>query len=936
MMKNSKFVSLSKLASKATGGAYGSSGASLPPSHTSGLSTPTNTNGSIHHAPGPHTPGRERDLATMERKRITWADRVREKLPPLDPNEYEVLWERGVLGVIFLESEKDGIPYVSKATESCISPMVAPGDILKFVNDVRSEKHTFSEFFKILATMKKPVLLRFERPSNPRIDGGGAEIAASANDVSSSRAAAMKDAAKAFAAKVQRSNSVPPPQFDKQQSSPSSKPAASSRGAFWRSSTAKELAPAPTPTKTQAKSTPATPKTPRRRDMQSPVAKHKYDGDTDTSDSPTEPWEDDERIRNGEVQLIEVYWETGSLGLFFGEEKGTGYPVVTRSTPGVNPTVHRTVQTNDVLLAANGVRSADFKFEAFFARLQQMSKPVKLVFRRKVEAPGTPPPLTRKTSLPKEMPASVASLQPKLATIESMPPSPLTTRPTRLPPPKQSSENAAVVDIRHTVTNASPAEQSNGYDRQEPASASKPRSTSVETRTLLADEHQSPIKSAVGNIRIKSPSTRPDIVSLGSPPRKASPRVPPPSQVAPKVVAESSPRGKGDKAPRSPTNSQVTSAQPSSPSAKRSPQQNRPDKSKQDATVLSGDAGVSSRETSQATEALKAAEIKQDVIEVETAVVATAVVQVVEDSVAVGVPLEAPPVAKDTSRAESVAVVDDTVAAVVVEEPVSLSPKKEVDVPAPVAPSDEDVGVEVGLPVPDLTSEAPSVDEMEKEDLDDTNSQTSTESDSDEGEALDAMVVQDDPDITGDLASNDMITSNPKGRGSSASPVKPNKAALNASLAKYRKKSKNSRPLVKLPAISEDNSQTVPLTAPNAVNTSVQVRGRSKPKPSLLETPDSQTYLVKWKEGRSVGLQLREVRLAKGTFPLVVDVCKEPCCDVLKHVSIGDVIVEINGRNCSTMGVKKTVTFLKTSSKTMLLKLRRGPGFLNDRVSAYA
>ncbi|KAG6609192.1 isoform h [Phytophthora cinnamomi] len=55
-------------------------------------------------------------------RRATWADKIRDKLPPLDENEYEVLWERGVLGVIFLESEKDGIPYVSKATESCISP----------------------------------------------------------------------------------------------------------------------------------------------------------------------------------------------------------------------------------------------------------------------------------------------------------------------------------------------------------------------------------------------------------------------------------------------------------------------------------------------------------------------------------------------------------------------------------------------------------------------------------------------------------------------------------------------------------------------------------------------------------------------------------------------------------------------------------------------
>ncbi|GAB9472729.1 hypothetical protein Gpo141_00009901 [Globisporangium polare] len=208
-------------------------------------------------------------------------------------------------------------------------------------------------------------------------------------------------------------------------------------------------------------------------------------------------------------------------------------------------------------------------------------------------------------------------------------------------------------------------------------------------------------------------------------------------------------------------------------------------------------------------------------------------------------------------------------------------------------------------------------------------------------EDADVMLDAIDQDITADIDGNDMMPQVPKIRSSSssssssASPFKANKATVHANLAKYKRKAKNSRPVVKLPALTEEVALTVPLVAPNAVNTTVQVRGRSKPKPSMLETPDSKTYLVKWKETRSIGLQLKEVRLAKGVFPLVTDVCQEPCCELLKHVCVGDVIVEINGRNTSLMGVKKTVNFLKTCSKTTLLKLRHGPAYVPQRVSAY-
>lgn len=166
-------------------------------------------------------------------RRTTWADKIRDKLPPLEENEYEVLWERGVLGVIFLESERDGIPYVSKATETCISPEVQPGDTLKFVNIVRSKDHSFSDFFKILATMKKPVLLRFERANagTPTSDDDVAHGTFGERSNSSSSLGSTSSADSPRNSKYQRANSVPPNE---------QKPPKSGRSPFWRASSGRD------------------------------------------------------------------------------------------------------------------------------------------------------------------------------------------------------------------------------------------------------------------------------------------------------------------------------------------------------------------------------------------------------------------------------------------------------------------------------------------------------------------------------------------------------------------------------------------------------------------------------------------------------------------------------------------------------------------------
>lgn len=207
----------------------------------------------------------------------------------------------------------------------------------------------------------------------------------------------------------------------------------------------------------------------------------------------------------------------------------------------------------------------------------------------------------------------------------------------------------------------------------------------------------------------------------------------------------------------------------------------------------------------------------------------------------------------------------------------------------------------------------------------------------DDAEVMAPIVA--DPDISSEIdvvvSASDVMHEASKIKDGVLNAPKSNKPSLNANLAKYKKKGKSARGITKLPALAESEALTVPLVAPNAVNTTVQVRGRPKPKLTMMDTPDGATYLVKWKENRSIGLQLKEVRFAKGTFPLVTDVCQEPCCESLKHICVGDVIVEINGKNTSSMGVKKTVNFLRSCSKTTLMKLRHGPAFASQRVSAY-
>ncbi|KAF1318680.1 hypothetical protein FI667_g13708, partial [Globisporangium splendens] len=1068
-MSRKNFSSLSHFASKAGIGSGSSSSASSSAPTSAATAAPMG-NGGVSSAPGKNGysgGGYSSASAVSVAKRPTWADKIREKLPELGENEYEVLWERGVLGVIFLESEKDGIPYVSKATESCISPAVSAGDVLKYVNIVRSSDHSFSDFFKILATMKKPVLLRFERPSQALSTTSSDED--SPLDQRSSSAIGMgsdRSLQDDLTPKVLRSNSVP--------QSEKPKP---SRSAFWRTVSSKEYAqdPVPAPVPAPAQSPPtqqvvtlAPPKTksdtvsPHTRppaDHYSPVVNKQYEV------SPRDNDYGANAPHSGvEYYEYEVYWETGSLGLFFGEDRLTSLPVVTRSTPGANPVVQQMVAVNDTLVSANGVQSRDYSFEAFFGRLQQMKKPVRLVFKRKVDpSPAQIPARGRKPSVTVDeltSPIEDGSQARRVST----------------PPPIIAEEEVAdrINEARTPPDSPTHARESRRLQKSEVDAAlrgAKPASPytsdAAPGSSTHSELHQN--RTAVSSPTLNLARDTAAIMSSVSEPQRSRGSAPSPHSASRKSVeitspvADSQPKRNSAASPLNPTQdsaaiignqqAQQSPGHPSLPVVQQAPassvlpEQSLARSSSQNAMEdfdlfpsavpdLQEAQNVSPSNKSTQRDSGPAAAVVQDVPAKRSSVSssspgsessALADASIPELDGPVYVLGRSPPsspgranrrnseeevkpelsLAKAPSRRshgevaavgynahsrksaseESQSVweiaaqeepMDDTqphdesrktsesadtgvateemdypqepaaelVVAEAAEEPVvgvALGIVAEVEMGIVVEVSEPECNPiasgEPGATVPSedamaaLDDHSPQLgDLMSNQGAANGKTELETDDGLDKSELADmdpdAMdAIDQAPDITADIDGNDMMPQVSKIKGGTLSPFKNQRATVNANLAKYKRKAKNSRAVVKLPALTEEDALTVPLVAPLAVNTTVQVRGRSKPKPSMLETPDSTTYLVKWKESRSIGLQLKEVRFAKGVYPLVTDVCQEPCCEMLKHVCVGDIIVEINGRNTSLMGVKKTVNFLKTCTKTTLLKLRHGPAF---------
>ena len=139
------------------------------------------------------------------------------------------------------------------------------------------------------------------------------------------------------------------------------------------------------------------------------------------------------------------------------------------------------------------------------------------------------------------------------------------------------------------------------------------------------------------------------------------------------------------------------------------------------------------------------------------------------------------------------------------------------------------------------------------------------------------------------------------------------------------------RPVMALPSIPETSSTIVPI--PKNKSQPV-VKNRGKIKLNKGRTPDSTTYVIKWRESHGMGISLREMRLSRGVFPLVQSVCRDKCCASLGHILVGDVVLELNGKSVQNLGVKRTQEFLESKGKNIQIRLKHGPLYSSQRISA--
>ncbi|KAI9922806.1 hypothetical protein PsorP6_002540 [Peronosclerospora sorghi] len=1000
--------------------------------------------------------------------------------------------------------------------------------------------------------MKKPVLLRFERlsactPSSDDDDGSqfNGQQSSSTNAASDASHNPSPKAPQGDetdpTSKVQRANSVP----QKDQKLPKA-----TRGAFWRATGAKDSVPTQMagPNGVNGGSERMAVSHGQRRvlgnkdDQVSPRDATPANGSKDRFASPLGTHE------------YQVYWETGSLGLFFGENRATNLPVVTRSTPSANPVVRRAVAVNDTLVSANGIKSVDYTFEAFFGRLQQMSKPVRLVFRRRqptdpavvikqgdqqqrqqqeqmlpnVQQRQQTRELEQKRELQKirdkqereqeqhlteqkqqreqqireqkqreqhireqkqreqlreqqreqqreqreqlqleeqqreqqqreklqreqqqreklqrdqqqqreqqqrmqqqrelqhreqqqrkqhdELSREETDHRSRIPSVKSD--KSLTS--SILPKDNWTPDTSSIVKDATAPLSCPPiadvrSDDNGNYQEcsqsdSSHANSSTPNSPVASKNCATPQQHFTNDTSST-NLKMSpksgvSPTARsfgkfgnsPKVSSkIGSSPKVlSSPLI---SPIAPSVSTENADAASdtantsalmvSDEASPTEAEKDVVYSLKENPFEKEHGRRSRNSSEEQrhiqesatsfregffspsSSTELSPREPLDSLEHLPSPEILKVESVKVDVDAVAFSSTAGSDLQNRE----LAEKAQALDEIKNVEQAELVAasLIDDvmTAGAVVADQPdldeeVELAQDAEMNMPSIPLNLAEDsakivanegivADVEVSIAVEETDLEVAEGSASDPWDLepefegqktqDQSRNATSShdELSCSKGNFVDSSdpteEFSNDSDISGDIdVENDILMRDVhKDKIESANVPKPSKASLHANLAKYKKKGKTARGITKLPALSEDDALTVPLVAPNAVNTTVQVRGRSKPKWTMADTPDSRTFLIKWKENRSIGLQLREVRFAKGIYPLVTDVCQEPCCELLRHICVGDVIIEINGRNTSTMGVKKTVNFLKTCTKTTLMKIRHGPAYTNQRVSA--
>ncbi|CAK4075426.1 unnamed protein product [Aphanomyces euteiches] len=566
-------------------------------------------------------------------------------------------------------------------------------------------------------------------------------------------------------------------------------------------------------------------------------------------------------------------WVDGPLGVYFGEDEMTQLPVVTRTLPHASPLITSNVKIGDVLISANGLLSSEHPFSDFFAALQKMSKPIALVF---VPPPSSsPPPVQKNQPAPQTSPVSH---HPAPLNRQTSPHAHHNTpQPPQTPPlARQMSPHAATPQPPQTPP----------FARQMSPHANAQQQP--QTPPLAHQPSPQPHLSAPLQRQPSPQQLQTSPRQYQAPPRQ--PQTPPLPGAATPLVRQTTPQQHQTSAQQNTQHTrQSTPPQPSTP-----PHQPQPP-SKASFHPETGPSVVHTKSPDTDTDsddedARQMYNNLEQLDDEDNGKVKEAVISKTDDPVTVPDELPFTPTEDESKTSEEEEEEDES--AVITDADLDL------DLEEPSEESDEALMPKLEFP--------PRTHSRRSDD-------------------------KDKPSTTSNSSSSSSSSAPLRSSGSSSS----SNERLGGRRRSGGKKRNGSAPISRLPKLNELEEQTIPLVEPNSVNMKLTVRGRLKSqRTSKSDTPDSSLYLVKWKENKSIGVQLRECRLAKGVYPMVVLVCREPCCESLRHVNIGDLLLEINGRDTAMMGVKKTIAFVKTCTKTALLKFKRGPGISVTRVSA--
>ncbi|OQS05793.1 RNA-binding protein [Thraustotheca clavata] len=565
----------------------------------------------------------------------------------------------------------------------------------------------------------------------------------------------------------------------------------------------------------------------------------------------------------------EYTWNEGSLGLYFGEEESLAMPVITRTLAHASPELLANVAPNDILVSANGLMSYDVTFSEFFSQLQHWNKPIYLVFQTaRPPCPSTPkdaPPMSpielNNVPSPQEPVAIRDSIRESTKSKLSFGLSPkLAIR--EVPKPSSSPPNAIQPKLPTSPPNGAKISSSPPYGAK--LSTTQPNGAKLSSSPPNGGVHPRLVQTPPNGHQESPPS---EMERSKTPPLPATS----PEAIKPISLSPNPPPTKSKSPPV---------AAPVTPPLALSPERESPIPSTETSppppTVATPVVTVFEDSDSDEEEQRKQYEQQSEYIDDEDELLSTE---------------------------------DEDIDAVADLEPEQVKEEPTVKHEAIFSkPEDEDIPESDSLPV------ASSDDEPDTDgDLD-----IDLEEEPNEDSENEAMPKLDYPvQILTNEAQRATIVPKPvpsRGGGERTGKIK----------GRGKNKRSSGSALTRLPRITESDEQTIPLLEPNSVNMKLNVRGKLKSqRVSKMDTPDSSLYLLKWKENRSIGLQLREVRLNKGVYPMVVLVCREPCCEALRHVNVGDLLLEINGRDTAMMGVKKTINFVKTCTKTALLKLKR-------------